>query len=452
MAALYAAKLFAKGLKLLHRAGSHNPGVLALKICPDFLARMDMPKTIIGITGTNGKTTVINMVDDILTDQGYQFVSNRAGSNILGGVITSLVTAINLKGETVRDLAVLELDERSSRLIYPYLKPNFLLVNNLFRDSFKRNSHSGFIFDILDGCIPAETKLILNGDDLISSRLASKNDRVYFRVLPQEGEVMDQPNIIQDLPYCPYCGAPMVYEFRRFHHIGQAHCSSCGFGSPEADYVFEGQADGYADIRLPLGTLHCKSVGSSISDDYNMAGIVALLSEFGLSPDQLRDSFEKLHIVKSRYHELDIAGKHVIKTVAKGQNPVACSRIFDMIRQHEGRKAVVLMIDDLGDANSTSENIAWLYDTDFEFLNDPSIVQVVAGGKRSADYRVRLLMAGLSPDKIDCAEREADAVYKLRMDECDTIFLLYDVYTVFNAVNAEAGLRKILGAEGGAEA
>lgn len=78
--ALYGAKLFSRGLSLIGRAGTHNPGVLALKICPDFLARMDMPKTIIGITGTNGKTTTANMVIDILTDNGFQPVSNRAAA------------------------------------------------------------------------------------------------------------------------------------------------------------------------------------------------------------------------------------------------------------------------------------------------------------------------------------------------------------------------------------
>ena len=64
--ALYGAKLFTRALRILHRNGTHNPGVLALKICPDFLARMDMPKKILGITGTNGKTTTVNMVLDIL--------------------------------------------------------------------------------------------------------------------------------------------------------------------------------------------------------------------------------------------------------------------------------------------------------------------------------------------------------------------------------------------------
>ena len=37
-AALYAAKLATVALSVMHRNGTHMPGVLAMKICPDFLA------------------------------------------------------------------------------------------------------------------------------------------------------------------------------------------------------------------------------------------------------------------------------------------------------------------------------------------------------------------------------------------------------------------------------
>ena len=59
------------------------------------------------------------------------------------------------------------------------------------------------------------------------------------------------------------------------------------------------------------------------------------------------------------------------------RQPVACSRVFASIKNHTGKKAVVLMLDDLGDAEETSENTAWIYDTDFVFLNDDSITQVI---------------------------------------------------------------------------
>ena len=69
-AALYAAKLATVALSVMHHNGTHMPGVLAMKICPDFLGRMDKPKTIIGITGTNGKTTSAFLIKDLLQQMG----------------------------------------------------------------------------------------------------------------------------------------------------------------------------------------------------------------------------------------------------------------------------------------------------------------------------------------------------------------------------------------------
>lgn len=430
-AALYAAKLATVALSVMHRNGTHMPGVLAMKICPDFLGRMDKPKTIIGITGTNGKTTTANMINDILADNGYSPVNNRAGSNILGGVATTLISAINLRGKTVKDLAVLELDERSSRLIYPYVHPTYLLCTNLFRDSYKRNAHSEFIFDILDKHIPKQTKLVLNADDLVSARLAKGNDRVYFGIEKQDNEVLNENTIIIDTPLCPECGSRLEYDFRRYHHIGSAHCTKCGFRSPKADYDVTkvNESTGRITMSLKGKQADFKAVGTSVTDTYNLAGAIAVLSEFGLSAEQLKKSVEKLEIVKSRYDEEKIGDKQVIMSVAKGQNPVACSRVFSSIKNHTGKKAVVLMLDDLGDAEETSENTAWIYDTDFEFLNDDSITQVICSGVRRTDYKVRLLLAGVPEEKITCVEKESDAANEVDLDKADTIFFLYDVYT-----------------------
>ena len=39
--------------------GSSLPGQVALKICPDILGRVELPKFIIAVTGSNGKTSTV---------------------------------------------------------------------------------------------------------------------------------------------------------------------------------------------------------------------------------------------------------------------------------------------------------------------------------------------------------------------------------------------------------
>ena len=65
--ALWAAKLSVIALKITRHNGTNFPGVVALKLCPDFLKIVKKPKKIIGVTGTNGKTTICNLAIDMFS-------------------------------------------------------------------------------------------------------------------------------------------------------------------------------------------------------------------------------------------------------------------------------------------------------------------------------------------------------------------------------------------------
>ena len=176
--ALWVAKCTSFILKVLKRNATYMPGKIALTICPNFLGMLEKPKTIVGVTGTNGKTTVCNMINDILTANKFDFINNKYGSNIDGGIATTLIQGSNGLGKAKKDLAVLEIDERSANKIYPYITPTYLVCTNLFRDSLMRNARTEFISDILNKYIPKETIMIENADDLICSHIAEQNKKI----------------------------------------------------------------------------------------------------------------------------------------------------------------------------------------------------------------------------------------------------------------------------------
>ena len=89
--ALAAGKATAAALKLARRNGGQLPGSVAEAICPDFLARCPKPRRVVFVTGTNGKTTTSNLLDDILLACGFDLVTNRAGGNIITGIESSLI-------------------------------------------------------------------------------------------------------------------------------------------------------------------------------------------------------------------------------------------------------------------------------------------------------------------------------------------------------------------------
>lgn len=360
--ALWGAKAGNVLLKILKRNASYFPGKFAVSVCPDFIGMIDKPETIIAVTGTNGKTTVSNMIEDVLKANNYDIIDNSLGSNVNSGVATTLIKGANLLGKTKKKIAVLEIDERSANKVYPYLTPTYLICTNLFRDSMIRNAHSEFIAGILNKYIPKETKLILNGDDLISCHLAEGNKRVYFGIDRLDTDTDECQNIVRDIVVCPKCNTKLKYDYVRYNHIGRAHCPKCDYGSPEIDYEVT-----KLDIPARKMTLMYHGnkeeydlITDNIINIYNMLAVITLLREFGMPAEQINNTLKKQKIVETRYSEETINGKKIINHLAKGMNPIACSRVFDYIRKEPGKKAVILILDDFRDAHNSSENITWL--------------------------------------------------------------------------------------------
>lgn len=434
--AFYTAKFIMFGIKLLKRLkivkckASFFPGKVALKIDKDFLTKVSKPKEIIAVTGTNGKTTVCNLLIGALESSGKKVLDNRLGANINSGVASAFIAGSTLTNKTKYDVAVLEVDERSSIKVYSYITPTYLVCTNLFRDSIKRNAHPEFIFNIINGALPKETKLILNADDLISSRLGNGNKAVYFAIDKLPTDKTESVNIINDMRVCPKCHTKLKYNYVRYHHIGNEYCPNCDFKSPEAD--FRVSNIDFENRKLTIEhngeTNSYNLISDSIFNIYNELAVISALTEIGLTEEQIKNAFEKEKIVESRYQEKTVDGIKIVSHLAKGQNPVACSCVCDYVKNEKGKKEVVLVLFDRYDAKETSESMVWLYDCDFEFLNDESIDRVVIGGPRSEDFYLRLLIAGVPREKLVFTKNTEKIADCLSLNKGTDIYILYDIY------------------------
>lgn len=388
-------------LRLLGRNASHFPGAVALRICPKVLKYLETPEKVVAITGTNGKTTTTNMIVDFLESKNVDLISNTFGSNIEGGIISSLLKSTSFFGKNKKELAVFEIDERASLLIFPYVQPSILLITNLFRDSYKRNAHVGYIVETLEKSIPKTSHLVLNADDVLTSSLGKDNPRSFFSVAPQEFEEEIKDSIIQDAPYCPVCNAVLIYDFKRYHHIGHVHCESCGYETPKIDYELSEITNDALKIIENNQVYTYKNKIRNITDNYNKLAAISTLRELGYTHAEIIEVFDKeaVNIVESRFNESISNGKKIISVLAKDQNPVANSRVFDFVRKQKdwGSMTVLLMNEDSTHAKNTEEveNTSWHYETDFEYLNNPNIKKIYCMGNRVLDFKTRLVLAGV---------------------------------------------------------
>lgn len=449
---LFISKFVRFMLLKLGRNATNFPGELAIWLCKSFIGRMPKPEKVICVTGTNGKTTVCNLIEDVLERTGADFYCNRNGSNVYSGVASLLIANSDWRGRPTKPMAVFELDERSSNLILPYMRPDLMLCTNIFRDSYKRNAHPEFIFDFLNKYIPDGVPMVLNADDMMCSRLKEGNPRAYFSIAEQPGDTVKAENIVQDVPACPRCGGELRWEFRRYHHIGRAVCEKCGYASPPAEYTVREIRETEMTVDIRGESFTFPLANRAYINVYNSLAAIALLCECGVPPEDVAKALGSTGISSTRYMEEEVNGRRVILHLAKGQNPVACSRAFQNIRDYPGKKAVVLFLDDFFDAQHTVENISWLYDADFEFLSDGSVVQLIAAGARHWDVYLRLLLAGVPAERVDHMADTAGAAGALKAGEADSVFILYDVYTIDLARRTEELIKERLEKEAAKDA
>ena len=102
------------------------------------------------------------------------------------------------------------------------------------------------------------------------------------------------------------------------------------------------------------------------------------------------------------------------------------------------------MMNCLGVAKNWSENPCWMYDTDFEFLNNTDISHLVCAGARAKDYKLRLLLAGIPEEKISVEEDEYKSINLLHLTPGEDVYFLYGVDGMPLAFNVKEKLRKIL--------
>ena len=197
------------------------------------------------VVGTNGKTTVTNLLADILEQAGQRVVCNRTGANLDSGVATALLHA------KPSDWGVFESDELWLAKILPHLQASYVVLLNLFRDQLDRVGEIDRIQDSIARALETspDTVLLYNADDPLCAAIAARvgNASVAFGL----SESMGLPqNTVADAQMCQQCSSMMEYEYRQYGQLGAYRCPSCGFARPALDYAAEGVRLGHGRFEV----------------------------------------------------------------------------------------------------------------------------------------------------------------------------------------------------------
>ena len=194
----------------LRGGGSALPGLVLLRIVPDALRRSlgSLPKGVIFVTGSNGKSTTTAMLVGILRAHGLKVFSNPAGGNLPQGLASALVGQSTLRGTVSADIAVLEVDEAYGPQIAQLITPSWVVFTNIQLDQLNRFGEPEAVFEMLQTLAGyATTGVLVNGSDpntaALGVALASQGARVEQMSVSAEATASAQHGLV---------AAPLFFE------------------------------------------------------------------------------------------------------------------------------------------------------------------------------------------------------------------------------------------------
>lgn len=384
------------GLKhVFHRPAANFPGKLGLYLDPRLIAHLrDRVGASICVVGTNGKTTVTNLLADAFQQAGKTVICNRTGANLDSGVATAL-----LHGDRA-DQGVFECDELWLAKILPFLQSDYVLLLNLFRDQLDRVGEIDHIQDSIAGALeksPATT-LVYNADDPLCQAIA---DRVPNACVPfgVAADLQLPQNTVADARMCQRCSAMLDYAWRQYGQLGSYACPACGFARTAPVFSAEDvefPADGTAfTVQGPDGSHRITAPLVGVYMVYNLLAVAAAGRLSGLPWKALDSAIEEFNPRNGRLQRYVIDGHRVLLNLAK--NPTGFNQNLDIVLKGEGPKAVAFFVND---KEGDGRDVSWLWDIDFQELAKVPNLKVYAGGIRKNDMQVRLKYAGLSAELV----------------------------------------------------
>ena len=401
--------------------GTAFPGLVMERTDPGFLERTlgRLPRGVIVVSGTNGKTTTTKMVVQLLREQGLKVFTNRTGSNFVRGVLASLLTEVDAAGNLDADIAVLELDEAHAVHFVARVRPRACLLLNVMRDQLDRFGEIDYTASLLHSIAQATSDVVvLNGDD---PRLAAPAflEGVSARVVSFGAGEDLRSLFLSDDDLRTGLVSP--------RQAGQA---------PGPRVTLEAIDGQRATVRVD-GVSH--EVSFAIPGVHNLlnacAALGVVLEVLGEDADLpgLLTTLGTVQAAFGRGEVLTLDGRPVQLSLVKNPAGFRMGLLSAASQAQDGEVVVVAINDEYADGRDMS----WLWDVDFSALRAGGVAVVT--GVRAWDMALRLRYDEVEVAEVEPDLRKAVALMRRAATDADRPMRIFTTYTAMLA------LRSILG-------
>jgi UDP-N-acetylmuramyl tripeptide synthase len=408
-AAITSAKLVKAASKLKKTAATAAPGYLAEKIDPnllDKLGKLNFPKGVIVVTGTNGKTTTTMVIAEALRSAGISFINNQAGSNMSRGVISSILASSGFSGKTGAEMGLFEVDEAYLDKVCKALKPKMVIVTNLFRDQLDRYGELDSLaekFRATFNKLNNNSTLVLNADDpLVASlgmKLTSKVKVEYFGISDSSAFTPLAHDSTADSTSDPFSGESLSYSARYFGHIGIYKTKSGGFARPNPQInatkvEISKNKPKKIDVTTTTELINIPVKLAGAYNIYNVLPAIAVANNIGIANSIIVSTLAEISAAFGRSESIVVDKTTIHLYLIK--NPTGFNQIIQSFVVPNPNDVMLIAINDnLADGR----DISWLWDCAIEDMATRK-APIILSGTRGLEMQLRLVYAGYTGELI----------------------------------------------------
>lgn len=413
--------------RLTGHNGTNAAGKIVVRLYPEILTDLSkqVREKIIVVCGTNGKTTTNNLIFKTLSDSGKKVVCNNLGANMIEGVIVAFISKANIFGRLDADFASIEIDEGYAVRVFDYLKPDIVVLTNLFRDQLDRYGEIDITAEKLDSAFKKlnDTIILTNADDPLCIQFCKK-EKLPFKFYGIDCDLSMQSDETKEGRFCPVCGTQLEYKRYYYSQLGIYSCTNCDFARPKPD--FEATDISFENgLEFNIGKKRISLNYRGLYNVYNVLAAYSIFSICGLDTDKFSDILKTYKPQVGRMEEFHINGKTVVLNLSK--NPAGFNQAISTVLLDKSYKDAVIVIND-GLQDGT--DVSWLWDVDFERLSDKTVKSIITSGIRCRDMYLRLKYSDM--DNIDCTPDVKVAIKELLKTDNPVLYVLVNYTALFS--------------------
>lgn len=378
------------------KKSSSLPGKIALKINSKLWYYFKLPKTIVAVTGSSGKGSTTKLIVDMLKNSGMSVATNKNGSNLHFAILTTLIENSNLKGEINKDAIVMEVDERYARIVFKYVKPNYVVITNITRDQPPRQGHYDIVSEKINEALNDEMHLILNGDDPYLQTFVKEKKVTYFGIEKNKYSYKENKFKNLNINYCPKCNSKLFYNYYNFENSGDFYCSKCKFKRPVIDVL--GRNLDYEKNKIKVDEMTLPINDGILYSIYNTLAAVAVAKCLNIKEENIIKTLENAKN-KKIFDIYSYKNRKITVLNNKNENSSTFNQSLLYTSRFKDSKVIVIGWKQIS-RRYNFDDLSWLYDIDFELLQDMDIEKIVCVGIHRFDIALRMKYSGIDEKKL----------------------------------------------------